>query len=55
MKKELSNLKSYEYTTSNKEIKNRFYFGNEEPILKFEHGLNKITPKYISKKISKTI
>lgn len=49
MKKDFKNCNSYEYKNYNKETKNRFYFGNEEPKLNFENGLNKLTLKSLKK------
>ena len=49
MKKSLGNCGAYEYKSYKGETRNRFYFGNEKPILEFDNGLKKITIKSLSK------
>lgn len=55
MKNSLNNCKSYEYKSYKGDTINRFYFGNENPILEFDNGLKKITVKSLSKQKIKPV
>lgn len=50
MKDTFENCNSYQYLTSKKDVLERFYFGNEKPILEIDNGLKNINKRNLSKR-----